>query len=521
MNYQKYIFLFFLFCVQSVKALPLTDWARATAKVSSYPCLTELPRFEGTGLVFEKDHELYVVTSEHVVIHDKSAETCHFAGDASLELLSVDFYHGLALLRLKNRNAQLNSKSVTWSDLMNPKLSSLLVTLGFPVGDTGLVTLENGRLTNSESHRALIAGVPEMIEAAQLPVEYGMSGGLLLSVVNGDYAWSGMLSHQVLHREAGHPTQPIDVGPGSPNQNDLTLTIPAQHVINWIEAQLSLNSSSPIWERDPQSQVAAKDSVQYGSLLFCLQNKTAQDIWGIGGIAEGADGSGVGGSDGSGIGGDGSGIGGDGSGIGGDEDGGDSQETRENLQVIELSFRPNLSVGERSQPFADVYLEQWRTWLLSGKKVFLVFMKNPDSMRLARIQSLSQFLTLWKRDNYKPVALRSSSANSNLDIDVLLARASRVAKLAQAARDRTSVIEKKSWFGMIRDYAIATENALTDSQSVTGLLGGPNDKYWREYYDEEFDYAVELEAAIQSLITQMRKMGLQEKPLKRKRSALD
>lgn len=475
---------FLLLSCSQVFALPLSSWQEATVKVNSFPCLTESPRFQGSGLLVSYQNQVYVLTSEHVLIQDKSAKTCHDAGGAALELLTADFKSGLALLEAKE-SKQLLALAIPLEKLKHNTSSADVLALGFPAGSEARNTLTNGKLLTSESPRALIAGIPKLIEASNLPVEYGMSGGILVSQTGNDFEFAGILSHQILKREAGQPTRPDEVKPGPSSQNDLTLAIPASSLLAWVSAQWQ-PKTEPIWQRNAESQIAGKDSLQYGPLLFTLTLKKAQDAWDIGGAY-------TGGSDGSGIGG---------------EEGGENSKDGELLQTIDVTFVGGAGSDEKAQTLQDPLLDQWRQWLLVGRKVSVVSLKNPQARVLVRLRSLSQFLTLWLRDGQRPLGIRSKDANAKNDADVLILKARAVAKLAQEARDKTTVLDQQAWFAMIRDTALSAETGLAASRDISALLTGEGDRYWREYYSSEFDAAVALETAINSLVQQLGKMGI-------------
>jgi hypothetical protein len=470
---------FLLLSCSPAFALPLVAWQEATVKMNSFPCLTESPRFQGSGLLVSFKGEVFVLTSEHVLIQDSSDKTCHTANGASFDLVVADFKSGLALLKAKDSGALL-STAIPLEKMQHNTSSMDVLALGFPAGSEALNTLANGKVLTSESPRALIAGIAKLIEASNLPVEYGMSGGIMLSQNGSDYSFAGILSHQILRREAGQPTRPDDLKPGPNSQNDLTLAIPVNSLLTWLHAQ-SKPQTEPVWKRNPELQVAGKDSLQYGPLLFTLKLKKAQDAWDIGGS--------------------------DASGIGGDDNGNNPQDG-ESLQTIDVTFVDGASSTDKGTAIQDPLLNQWREWLLAGRKVSVVSLKNHQARALVKLQSLSQFLTLWLRDGYQPLGIRSKDANAKNDADVLVLRARAVAKLTQEARDKTTVMDQKAWFAVIRDTALSAETGLASSKDISALLTGESERYWREYYSSDFDNAVTLETAVQALVTQLQKMGM-------------
>jgi hypothetical protein len=239
------------------------------------------------------------------------------------------------------------------------------------------------------------------------------------------------------------------------------------------------------WQRNVQAQKTGVEAVEFCSLLFSLKQKKAKDVWDVGG----GDGSGIGGGDGAGIG-------------GGD---GGAPVVGEEIQTVEITFIPG---ADTAKSFSDSRLEQWRKWLLSGRKVESVFLKNPEAKRLMKIGSLAQFFTFWLRDKYLPVAIRSKAGDLHSDGEQLIRIASVAAGLSQSARDKAMNVDEKAWLSLLRDTAILAQNGLASSTEVLALLNGANDSFWREYYDHDFDSAVALEASIQNLAQQLKKMGL-------------
>ncbi len=282
------IFMFFLFLSNLAYAQEV--WQRAAVKVTSAPCSTQSPKYEGSGLLFTQNGELFVLTSEHVIIHDKSPLICHQADNAKLSLLTADVAAGLALLKLEAPTAEMRSRAAVlkFDDSFSPKK---LAALGFPAGSADLVSLTEGSLLSASSHRALIPSLKNMIEAAGMPVEFGMSGGLLLGFDGNHWQWQGLLSHQVLPKEAGSRTQVkvLDSGLMS-SANDLTLAIPAKDAINWLQARLKNT-----WTRNSPLQLKNIEAFQFGPLLFRLEKKTPRETFSLGAEIGGSDGTGIGG----------------------------------------------------------------------------------------------------------------------------------------------------------------------------------------------------------------------------------
>lgn len=524
----KLFCLYFLcFLPLSLHAFTIKEWQNATVKINSFPCLTERPRFTGSGILVSFNGNLWVITSEHIVIHDQNNGTCHEAmtsssdggaeSSVSLELLTSDYKMGLALLKVSISNQQKwNEIALDFKKLekeiesqnSNEIFNNQAIALGFPASSTQLQTLQGGSVISKNSQRALIPGVSSFIETSYLPIEYGMSGGVLLELINDKsvneskptggqqvlpVSFLGLLSHQVLRRIPGGPTNPIDVKPELPSdQNDLAIAIPVTHVLNWFKRQFELNKEL-LWKRNSEAQKKGFTVIEYGPLLFSLKTVHGKDIWDVGG----ADGSGVGG--------------------GSNAESNKSflflfQESSnsEEMRVVDITLNSQYEQN-RSTPLERTQFKMWRDWLLAKKKVRALFLKNPKERRLSKIQSIEQFFTYWWRNQFEPLVIRSNSKEDvKTDSEILHRRSLDVAMAAQSCRNLVGEIDidLQSWFGMIRDYAILAENGVATSQEIASLRSGSHDSFWRKFYDLNFDAAVDLETKIDNLIAHLRKMGL-------------
>ena len=470
----------------SAKHLSLSDWQKAVVKVSSFPCQAGRPRFNGTGLAVSYQGELQIITSEHVVLHDSGEGVCHEVQSAektvSAQLLVADYQKGMALLKLPNQAIP----SVTAEDLQNEGIFSSVNALGYPATSSSLQTLTNGRVINSQSHRALIPGLTNLVELINLPVEYGMSGGVLIDD-KGHFV--GMISHQVLKRISGQATMASTLS-GEGNVNDLALGISAKNVITWLFAQKQNTNHEIIWQRYEKAQRSGEEVIQFGPLLFSLKQKKATDAWSIGG----ADGTGVGGKGGA-----------DGSGIGGDS----HTPKAEMLSTVQVALNPNSSAEMRRMRLPYSHLEQWKTWLLRGQTLQVVFLRQSGATRLTEIRSLEQFFTMWLRDGQEPVLIRSPLGNEESEINQIRKLAHTMAQIAQSQSDQlVDGNEIKSWLRRLRDLSLMASNGLTNSAEIAGILNGPNTPYWQKLYDQDFTGASELEASIQKLLAQMKKAGM-------------
>jgi hypothetical protein len=473
----------------SAKGAELSKWEKSVVKVTSSPCHLGRPLFEGSGILFVFQKHYYVVTSEHVLIHDSSSQTCLNVSSSELvessgQLVRADYYAGMALIELKATD-RLATLALDWTDIQGDSaVEPGLTAIGFPAGSDQLQTLNQGQLVTSQGHRAFIPGVKNFIEANLLPVEFGMSGGLLISGTEGHFA--GMISHQFLKRDPGHSTAVGTVDEEESIRNgDLAIAIPAAEIKTWIESVLSGVGSDNqlIWHRKPESQLNHINEVCYGVLCFSARETSASDLQGIGGR-------------------------GDGAGVGGDGSGSSPDESAEKLKVIEVHLDPTASAEVRAVSYSNPILEDDRTSLLRGQKVLIGFLKMKSAERLVKLESLDQFLTLWMRDQMIPVATKSRNGDLTKDMADLVQASRLVQNLAQYQKDHSTDANQKSWFALIRDQALMAENSLISAGDLEASFNSTNEVFWRQFYEQDFDHATELEGAIRKLIDKMKKVGL-------------
>lgn len=470
----------------------LESWKTATVKTQSFPCLGGRPLFEGTGLIIQHQNKIQVLTSEHVLIHSQKSTFCHevVLGDGTkikAHLARASFASGLALLNPLDISL-LRDSAIPLEKLSTTPPSASVMALGFPKGSTQLQTLKDGQIINSASVRAFIPEAKQIVEAAGLPVEYGMSGGLLLSEKKpGNYAIVGLLSHQVLKRTPSQQTQLEYQGPASENrQNDLALSISVSDIQAWVQSP----EKTIEWLRDPAAQLQGQEVLLYGPLRLSLERSPVSEIFAVGGFHQGgADGSGIGGADSS--------------GIGGSEASSSALTTKETIAIVNVSLANDVTPQLKIVDLKNAILNSWKLELLKGKKGLKVpFLRQTQEIRLKEISSLSQFLKLWTQDNLLPVALFSTDSKDFANVS------NQVLSLIQAQRENTDSVLLKSWLGWIRDQIVLSRAGLISSADLQKVFTGDNEILWTEYYSTEFDNAVDLSTALQSLSSAMKKVGL-------------
>jgi hypothetical protein len=466
----------------------MASWKSAVVKVISTPCLTQAPLFEGSGILIRVQERVFVVTSEHVLIHDSSPRICHLVSNSRFKeirgrLIRADFFKGLGLIELST-TPELRELAVSSDKLGPPALQDPLTALGFPIGTGQLQIHEKGRMVSTESRRSLIPGATDMIEANDLLVEFGFSGGLLLS--GSPPVFAGIVTHQHLRRDSGRPSEVGESGNGTERAlrpGDLAFALPAKEIISWL--QESLRSTTHVdWRRRADSQLNREREVCLQVLCFSLKSMSAPDL---------LKGDGTGG------------VGGDGAGVGGDHSKPDSgSQGPEILVVAPVRLDPSASSGLRGKSFEDSFLEGLRLGLLRSQEkqnsLIIPFLKSPNSDRLTELGSLERFFTLWKRDGFVPVLLKTNAEGLPQEIRKRNDLVRQITVLVQDLKDSNPDVPMKGWFSIIRDKVLLVENNLAQYEAVKALLEGENETYWGKLYEADFDAAVKLESLIQKLL---------------------
>jgi hypothetical protein len=467
----------------------ISTWTNAVVKVRSYPCLTKRPMFQGSGVLVEVEGEIKVITSEHILIHEDSSRICFDIQNDKISTLkakiqNISYLKGLALLSVKaSQNVTKYSVPLSNLDSSHGLNDGPLSALGYPATSPKLQILNSGKLISNDSPRSFLPEVSHMIEASGLAVEYGMSGGVLLSQTgHKEYSFMGILSHQYLKRSEGSTTQ---ISSGSFTAQDIALSIPSEVVSDWVE---SLNEDK--WRRDANAQMKGSEVLTYGPLVFELSHMSEKDLYAIGG----ADGSGIGGADGS--------------GIGGNSANGLQEKINDLQAVIKISLNSQASSFEKSQTLNDPLLDTWRKWLLRGQKIQIVSLRSPSESRLISFSSLEGMLTLWLRLGMVPVTLTSSAKNEDKEVQKLMTLSNKVMGIIQRQRDLSEDVTIKSWLGILRDSALMTQQGIMSSTELESLFQDEHEEMWMQFYDESFDAAVELESSLRALISHLKSMGL-------------
>lgn len=173
--------------------------------------------FRGSGFAFRHDNLTYVLTSDHVVFHSnigfRHQISSPLLGNLQGQYLISDFASGLALI-------QVTTDSSTTKDLYSleqiphrmPEKGLQTILIGYPAASDGLLRDFDGIISNPKKTSEILISVPEMIEVQKGHAEFGMSGGVAISLA-GEYL--GTLSHQIYSQGEGDIQNLILLIPGS------------------------------------------------------------------------------------------------------------------------------------------------------------------------------------------------------------------------------------------------------------------------------------------------------------------
>lgn len=287
--------------------------ADATVKIYSGLCNGDRDQFRGSGLAFLHEKSVFILTSEHVVLHANQASSQPICsriwnqslGDKSASLVQADWGTGLALLKMTDPITNISTLPLLGDLAVGMSQSGeSAATFGYPFLSQSLFMGKDGVVLNAASDRAFIPMLQTVVELSSSHGEFGMSGGPIFSGLNQQFI--GVLSHQFVEYVAG----------GSSRVGEYQMSAKADHVfaisqrdtVSWLQKILERpEMTAPSFVRDASLQLANINDVVFSSgLEFKLI--AGKDL---GSQIGGAEGHGIGGAEGHGIGGaEGNGIGG-------------------------------------------------------------------------------------------------------------------------------------------------------------------------------------------------------------------
>ncbi|MCX6124794.1 MAG: hypothetical protein NTV34_08600 [Proteobacteria bacterium] len=266
--------------------------ADSTFKIRSHAC-SDLGKVR-TGsavLVNTLTGDPQFVTSSHVIFHGGiDLGICHefLHGNTwkSLEFIEANSGLGVATLKAKSVEGLVAS-------LLNreaPLVHDTVTLEGFPLLSATSVRGQ-GQILAMASQRIQLPLVSGAIEVSGAHNEYGMSGGG--AFVSEMYL--GMISHQYVAINSGHEGETIVVGPNSAADKLVSLVIPSQAILDWLNL---VKSERGAMRENVNDQLRGRLSLTFGHLKFS-QMDCGPGSGGIGG-------------EGAGVGGEGAGVGGEG-----------------------------------------------------------------------------------------------------------------------------------------------------------------------------------------------------------------
>lgn len=412
--------------------------AAEVVKVTGVDCLAKHQISRGSGIIFNVNSEQYVLSSEHVT--SGQGERCFSAQNidaqkTGLQLLSSDWETGLSLLKVKN---PFSGVSTTLRDFESDTNESEVVSVGFPAASTKLLS-HAAKIVMSRTDRTPFVATANMIEIIGAQVEFGMSGGALLSASGNKII--GMISHQRLLLVPGSATQ-IE----SNTQANHGLVIPAAQISKWITKTLEGNNS--LYTR------IGENTVRGAGILF-RENKKPLLL---------------------------AGKGGDGVGVGGEEE-------KSNGVSIQISVAALDQFNNNSKSEANHEMEWIRQVLPQLVKngsltVSTVLLLNPENESIEKheLKSTAQFISLLRTGNCIPLTGGATASAPDLQqLQNELSAEALNADLAQLKSVIRGLIEIKNQYGLVR----IPKNYLNQLQQHAG---------WKLFFEENFELAVKAKA---------------------------
>jgi hypothetical protein len=439
-------------------AMNLNDWEKLVVKVKSFPCATRNPVYEGSGVIL-KDNK--VITSEHVLMPKSAGDICYevknsFIGNQKANLVKNDFRSGLAKLSLV-KDLEVPTALIDY-DLTRSKE---IIALGFPKGSSTLQILDDGKVRSLKGSRALIPDIKNMIEVSNIPVEYGMSGGVLISQSGNGLAFAGTLTHQYLQRNAGSETTVVNANEQLVmTSHDLAIGIRSQDVIDWSHS----NANNPlIWERAMNTHKESSfGAMNYGP--FSFEKKVIDSSTFMMG---GADGVGIGGKD--------------------DDD--DDDENR--LLGIEIKLNDELLSQFSESDLNSPILKNWYQWLLRGETLTIVQLSSDHKNH--SITSFDQLVTLWERDGFRPLVIRGKIESLDSKVNEVFSLTRKLRSSFSLLKENTTNRNTKVWIDFYLNKLLMIENNIGNRDDLKVFEQSFAQEFWDDIYMTSFDKALVLE----------------------------
>ncbi len=451
----------------------IENWQKRIVKVVSYPCDALSPRYEGTGFVYgEESDGVNIITSEHVLVPESNGlqKNCFKVkhpqlGEHSVDVTSRQFSSGLAILKLRGGNS-FPKETVVFSDSWTK--SSNFVALGYPKDSDKIQFLQNGQGLSYESRRAFIPDSENLTEVVNLPVEFGMSGGLLLSKSGDKYAFAGVLSHQYLKREPGEASLVAPLKGKSPlSSSDIAIAIQPSDIDKWVKGHSSGELQSA-WKRtldqSSSEELLENEAMQFRQIPFSSEFIS------------------MGGADGSGI-------------------GGETSMRLEEGEILGLEVRLNrkyLLANPSFEPSSEI-MQNWYRWLLAGETLTVIQLMDGPDRRTRSLSSFDEFITLWDRDGYSPLVYRGSIDDFDERHIKFLKKTRMLQETIHRLQNSQVDDHLKSWSKRLSESVLMAENLMTSVQDLKKFSSHDLPEIWNQLYLQAFDLALELESRLQEV----------------------
>ncbi len=268
--------LFFLVCSICWGSIDSYPVAKISSGIASAP-----PSMFGSGIIFRFNNELYVLTSDHVLIRDNSKMSKHAVkfdgGLFAADYIMSDWARRFAILKLKNVPIQtLNDLRI--SDLQNLITpyngSSKYVLIGYPANSQSLQESNVGTWMQITMSTLISFGYSSYLMSKNTLAEFGMSGGPVFEDLPSGAKLLGLLSYQIYK-----PGQDkIDeISPGTILNGDYTIVVPGVEIKNVIEEVLA-GGQSDLWnfEEFASSNAKVNEVVGTGHLILSAAMDSVQ-----------------------------------------------------------------------------------------------------------------------------------------------------------------------------------------------------------------------------------------------------
>lgn len=233
------------------------------------------PSHAGSGAIFQFNNELFVISSDHVLIRSNQAAvhavTATGSSPMKATILMADWARGFSLLKI---HAPPNFSTVLIPDFadLDPLPTGSYDegwVHGFPARSNSPIRHQTHAWRAMKHSPGLPIHIDEFLTADTAHVEFGMSGGFAEILYAGKPGVLGILSHQILNPMAGNVEE---LKPGSPVTNNQAIAIPFPKIKNQIEEFLKTGQAKSwnfFW---PTQSTNLVEQVYTGSLLLWLSH---------------------------------------------------------------------------------------------------------------------------------------------------------------------------------------------------------------------------------------------------------